>query len=232
MSSTGEHLVEKFFPGTGASYDRVVRWTTWGRDAAWKRRVLALLPPSRRVLELAGGTGILTRMLLEAQPGVRVTAVDITDDYQAIARERFAGDARVEFLLGDATKVDLARHGPFDALVTCYLPKYVDPDRLLENVGPALAPGATLVLHDFDKPRAWLPWLLWRAWFGVVDLVAPRLHPEWGNVFDRSLLRLISTVRWPHAWKAALRRHGYEEVRHERLFFSTARLVVARKPRA
>jgi len=230
MGITGEHLVGKFFPGTGASYDRVVRWTTGGRDAAWKRRLLAALPPSRRVLELAAGTGILTAMLLEAQPGAHVVAVDITDDYQSVARDRFAGSGRVDFLLGDAASVDLAGHGPFDAVVASYLPKYVDPDRLLRNVGPFLAPGATFAMHDFGKPGSWIPRLVWRGWFGVLHLVAPRLHPEWRNVFDGSLFDLISRSEWSRELLEALIRHGYEGVRHELLDFGAAQLVIAHKP--
>ncbi len=232
MGITGEHLVAKFFSGTGASYDRVVRWTTLCRDAAWKRRLLALVPPSRRILELAAGTGILTAMLLDAHPGAHVTAVDITDDYQSVARHRFAGSGRVDFLLGDATDVDLAGHGPFDALVASYLAKYVDPTRLLTNVDRFLAPGATLAMHDFGRPGSWLPRLVWRGWFGVLHLVAPRLHPEWRNVFDRSLLDLISRSEWSRDFVEALRRRGYEDIRHVLLDFGTAQLVVARKPAA
>ena len=77
----------------------------------------------------------------------------------------------------------VADRGPFDAIVSSYLPKYVDPERLLDNVLPALRPGGVVVLHDFTRPAAPIPWLVWRAWYAVLESVAPRRHPEWRNVY-------------------------------------------------
>ena len=90
MAIDGRTLPEKFFPGTGRSYDRVVAWTTLGFDGRWKRRLVRRLPECSSILELASGTGILTAMLLERFPKARVTGVDMTADYMEVARERLA----------------------------------------------------------------------------------------------------------------------------------------------
>lgn len=233
MPETGEALVSKFFPGTGRSYDRVVRWTGLGRDRVWKEHVLGLLPPCRSILELASGTGILTSMLLARHPEARVLGVDITDDYVEVAREKLADRKdRFEFRLGDATKTPIADRGPFDAVVSCYLPKYVDPERLLDHVAPALAPGAVAVFHDFSRPRGVLPRLVWRAWFAILNTFAPWFHPEWKNVFDKSLVRLIRTSDWVEGFKAAFRARGWTDLRVDRLTFGAATVVFARWPGA
>jgi demethylmenaquinone methyltransferase/2-methoxy-6-polyprenyl-1,4-benzoquinol methylase len=233
MGGSGERYVSHFFPGTGNSYDRVVAWTTLGLDARWKRRMLDLVPPSRVVLDLACGTGIVTFALLDRFPAARVVGVDVTEDYLAVARAKHqARGGDVVWLLGDAVATPVADWGPFDAIVSSYLPKYVNPDRLLDNVLPALRPGGVVVLHDFTRPAAALPRLLWRAWYAVLEGVAPRRHPEWRNVFDGSLRRLVAGTRWVGTFRVALQLRGYEEVRVCRLTFGAAAIVAARKPLA
>jgi len=157
----------------------------------------------------------------------------VTEDYLAVARAKHAArGGNVVWLLGDAVATPVMDRGPFDAIVSSYLPKYVDPERLLDNVLPALRPGGVVVLHDFTRPAAPIPWLVWRAWYAVLESVAPRRHPEWRNVFDGSLRRLVSESKWVATFLAALRRRGYEEVRVCRLTFGSAAIVVARKPLA
>ena len=233
MGEAGERYVAHFFPGTGRSYDRVVAWTTLGLDARWKRRLLDLVPPSRAVLDLACGMGIVTFAILDRFPSARVVGVDVTEDYLAVARaKQRARGGDVVWLLGDAVATPVTERGPFDAIVSSYLPKYVDPDRLLDNVLPALRPGGVVVLHDFTRPTALLPRLVWRAWYAVLERVAPRRHREWRNVFDGSLRRLVSETKWVATFLAALQRRGYEQVRVYRLTFRSAAIVAARKPLA
>jgi demethylmenaquinone methyltransferase/2-methoxy-6-polyprenyl-1,4-benzoquinol methylase len=229
MASDGARLVEKFFPGTGSTYDDVVRATTLGLDAYWKRCMFARFPKEpRAVLDLACGTGIVTFEILRRWPKARVVGVDVTEDYLAVAREkhrRLGGD--VTFLLGlaETTKVE----GPFDCVCSSYLPKYVDPDRLLENVLPALRPGGVFVVHDFSYPPLGPARAGWQAYFALLDPLMRRAKPEWANVFDHSLRDLIRTTPWVSRFRAALRRRGCALVRVEPLAFGTATVVSARK---
>ena len=230
MSLEGARLVPHYFPGTGKSYDRVVAWTTLGLDARWKRRMLALLPEdATAVLELACGTGILTAQILARCPRARVLGVDVTADYLRVSRERFASEPRVELRLGDATTTPVADRGPFDVLISSYIPKYVDLDRLLDHLGPSLRPGAVLVLHDFTRPRGTIPRAGWRAWMWLLERCAPRFHPEWSNLFDRSLKRLIVESRWASELQRALTARGYRDVARIRLSWGSAAIVTARR---
>jgi demethylmenaquinone methyltransferase/2-methoxy-6-polyprenyl-1,4-benzoquinol methylase len=230
VQTSGEAVAREIFPGTGRSYDRLVAWSTLGRDAAWKRRLLQLLPPSRSILELASGTGILTRRLLEQNPGARLVGVDLTADYLEIARERIAGRGDVHFLLGDAATTPVADRGPFDAVVTCYVPKYVNAEALVANVTPALAPGAVAIFHDFSRPHRWFARAVWRLWFGFLNLAAPLFHPTWKKAFDKRLSRLISESTWVADFRRAFDAHGYESVHVIRLTHGAASIVFARRP--
>ena len=54
-------LVPTFFNNTSNSYDNIVHWTTFGKDSLWKNKILEQLSDQKTVLDLACGTGILTK---------------------------------------------------------------------------------------------------------------------------------------------------------------------------
>jgi ubiquinone/menaquinone biosynthesis C-methylase UbiE len=124
----------------------------------------------------------------------------------------------------------VAAHAPFDAVVSCYLPKYADAPTLLAHLDPFLAPGARVVFHDFTHPRGTLPRAAWRNWFRLLDRWGARFFPGWERVFDRTLRDLIERTDWVGEFRGALEELGYEEVRKIRLSFSSAAIVTAVKP--
>ncbi|MEW6719838.1 MAG: methyltransferase domain-containing protein [Thermodesulfobacteriota bacterium] len=67
------------------------------RDALEGRRVESILEPGC-------GTGLYTRMLLEAFPGASIEGVDISAEMVRLARERIA-DPRARFATGDAEEI-------------------------------------------------------------------------------------------------------------------------------
>ena len=225
-----EKLVDRFFAGTGSSYDRVVAVTTFGLDASWKRRLLAHVPAdATSILDLACGTGIVTKKLHERAPRARLVGVDITEEYLRVAREKFQGlDADVTFLHSNAETMVL--EGEFDAVVSSYIPKYVDADTLLERLEGHVAPGGVLALHDFDYPRGVFPRTVWRLHMGLLRTVGRRVFPAWREAFDDDLAVLIRDSKWTRSYRNALQRHGYVDVARERLSFGTAAIVSGRRP--
>ena len=74
-------LVERFFRGTGSTYDLVVNVATFGIDRLWKRRIVSLIPPhAQRILDLACGTGISTAAIARRFPNARIVGVELRDD--------------------------------------------------------------------------------------------------------------------------------------------------------
>lgn len=224
-----EALSERFFAGTGRSYDRVVALTTFGLDAHWKRRLLACVPAdARSILDLACGTGIVTQKLHAKAPQARIVGIDLTEEYLEVARRKFADvDADVTFLRSNAEDMDPP--GTFDVVVSSYIPKYVDPEILLDRVEMKLEPGGVIALHDFDRPSGRIPRAIWKAHMWMLRVAWTRVFPEWHESFDRDLETLISTSHWARSYRDALTRRGYQDVRRERLSFGTAALVSARK---
>jgi ubiquinone/menaquinone biosynthesis C-methylase UbiE len=79
------------------------------------RRAAATKPG--RVLEIAAGTGIVTRMLRDALPGsARLIASDLNPPMLEIARQKFGAGESVKFEPADATALPFD-NGAFDTLV-------------------------------------------------------------------------------------------------------------------
>ena len=122
-----------------------------GIHARWTPQFLDYVRPGPgdRVLDVACGTGIVTRNLApEVGASGRVVGVDLNPDMLAVARDLPAPKgAAIEWLQGDATELPA---GPFD-VVTCQQGLQFFPDRLqaLREMQRVLAPGGRVVLSVF-----------------------------------------------------------------------------------
>jgi len=222
-------LVERFFSGTGSSYDAVVNIFTGGIDRLWKRQMLALLPPRpQRILDLAAGTGILPLAIARRYPHCRVIGVELRGEYLDIASERARreGIPNVAFILGRAEDVPLP--DSVDAITGSYLPKYADLPRLAYTMRRSLRPGGIVIMHDFTYPTPFVLSWAWEFYMQVMWLLGSRIYPEWERTF-RELPVLIRRTRWVEELEAALREEGFTAIRCQRLTLGGAALVIARK---
>jgi SAM-dependent methyltransferase len=119
----------------------------WFAEAAALESVLARFDPRGEVLELACGTGLWTRHLVDYAS--RLTAVDAAPEVLAINRER-VGDGRVNYV-----QADLFAWTPpaaaFDACVFAFWLSHVPDDRFAafwSLVRSALRPGGRVLFID------------------------------------------------------------------------------------
>lgn len=216
----------RFFPGTAHSYDRVVGLFTLGLDAWWKRAMLRRVPQATRILDLACGTGLVSKRLARKFPGASIVGVDLTPDYLEVYRARIRqGWFKADPQLADAETVELS--GRFDAVVSSYLPKYVHAETLLKNLVPHLEPGAVVVFHDFTMPPFWPARVLWHGYTWLMNRIGIRLFPEWHEVFDDGLTRLIGQTTWYDDFPHALQQCGFTDISSTHLSFGSAGLVSA-----
>ncbi|MBC7772668.1 MAG: methyltransferase domain-containing protein [Pyrinomonadaceae bacterium] len=109
------------------------------------------LRPDERVLELAAGTGIVTRLLARAlPPGATLTATDLKEPMLAVARTVVPTDSRVSFKETDACALPF-ENASFDA-IACQFGLMFFPDKLLamREARRVLVPGGRYVFNVWD----------------------------------------------------------------------------------
>ncbi|MGY5807029.1 class I SAM-dependent methyltransferase [Rhizobium sp. LEGMi198b] len=114
------------------------------------RRTAACNP--QRVLEIAAGTGIVTRCLRDALPaGSSLTATDFNAPMLDIARTKFGTADQVDFQTADATQLRFA-DGSFDAIVCQFgLMFFPDKDKAHREAHRVLSSGGTYLLSVWDR---------------------------------------------------------------------------------
>lgn len=116
---------------------------------AWATAIRERLGPKpRRVLELACGTGEVTRLLLSL--GHEVTALDFSEAMLAVARKKHAGAKGLRFLLADAEN-PMEPDESYDAIVCRHLVwTLTTPAQAFSEWYRMLKPGGTLLFFDGD----------------------------------------------------------------------------------
>ncbi len=221
--------VQRFFSGTGPTYDWMVNAATFGIDRRWKRRIVDLIPPAAgRVLDLACGTGISTLAIADRLPDCRVVGVELRQEYLDIARAKIAraGRRNVELALGRAE--DYRSETPFDCVVSSYLAKYADLKSLTRSTKDMLEPGGLLLMHDFTFPPGAFLVRLFRLYFFLLQHLGSPLFPSWREIFY-GLPKLIEETRWVPELTEALRETGFVDIRMEYLTAYGSAIVTARK---
>lgn len=204
-----KNLIPKFFDKTATTYDRVAVWTTFGKDNYWKKEILHQIPNSDSYLDLACGTGILTRKIAKQFPNAKIIGVDISESYLAIAKKNSRQYGNISFVKEDAEKLNLRTK--FGCIVSSYIPKYCDADTLVGVCDEHLNDGGKIILHDFVYPKNNLLRRLWAAYFVLLHLVGLFL-PSWRDAFCK-LPGLIKTSNWLDDCEDAMKKRGFATTR-------------------
>ena len=204
MTEPAKNLVPKFFDETGTTYDGVVSYGTLGKDRYWKKKILEQISDGSSFLDLACGTGILTREIAEKFPSAKIVGIDITKSYLNVAKQNSNSFDNISFILDDAEefKLDLK----FDYITASYLPKYCDPEILVKNCITHLKPGGKIIFHDFTYPKNPAIRRLWNFFLTFMRLVGCFI-PSWKDALI-GLPKLIRSTKWLHNYSDVMKKSG------------------------
>jgi len=147
------HYNERHFTAAAPRYDLATRAMSLGRDVAWKRRLVAALPDlaSPVCVDLACGTGDLTRLLADKYPHGTIVGLDLTAPMLALARVRNR-QPNVRFTRQDMGAVGVATESA-DVVTGAYaLRNAPELGRTLDEIRRILKPGGVAAFLDFAKP--------------------------------------------------------------------------------
>ncbi len=231
MADSRQELVQRLFAGTGATYDSMVYFGTFGCDRSWKKKILAKVPStSTRVLDLACGTGIVTFDIAQRFPHCQVIGVDMTQEYLDVAREKAKklSITNVEFIHQRAEEVSFKE--PFDCVTASYLAKYADLKRLTRNVKGMLNENGLFIMHDFTYPDNPLIASLWEFYFKLLQKAGTPFCPQWRTVFYE-LPQVVRNTSWLPDLVDSLREGGFKRISVERMLVGSAAIVIGRNER-
>jgi SAM-dependent methyltransferase len=139
--------------------------------AAGEAELVEALPERvERVLDLGCGDGRLGAVVIDARPAVLdVVGLDDSPPMIDLARERFAGDNRVDVRPHDL-RDELPDLGHFDVVVSGFAIHHLDHDRkrsLFAEIAEALEPGGVFANLE------------------VVQCATPELHEEFNRRIER-----------------------------------------------
>ena len=153
-------LVHGVFSSVAQKYDLMNDLMSFGVHRLWKRDFIALsgIRLGDRVLDLAGGTGDIAR-LLSARVGAqgRVLLTDINADMLTLGRARLedrgvAGN--VDYALANAEQLPFADR-TFDAVTIAFgLRNVTDQPAALREMKRVLRPGGRALILEFSQVRA------------------------------------------------------------------------------
>jgi len=175
---------ELHFEEAARRYDLATKAMSLGRDAAWKRALVAALPalPAPACADLACGTGDVAFLLAERYPGGMVVGVDIAARMLALAGDRNRSP-NVRFECGDMGSLPFP-DGSFDIVTGSYALRNAPELRAaLAEVRRVLKVDGTAAVLDFSRPTRpllqLLQYLLLRCWCGFWGLLlhgTPEIH--------------------------------------------------------
>jgi ubiquinone/menaquinone biosynthesis methyltransferase len=220
----------RLFATIADRYDVITRLLSYGRDQAWKRRLIALadIAPGEAVLDLACGTGDLA--FAAAERGASVIGLDLVPRMVTLARRRVARPS-VRFLVGDMTSLPL-EDASASVVTTGYgLRNVPNLDRALDEIARVLEPGGRFLSLDFDRPANRVLRASYLAYLTAVgSLVGLVLHG------DPDTYRYIpaSLARYPGATAVVemLRARGFADARAIPVLGGLMAIHVAYKGRA
>ena len=183
-------------------YDRtlVPLWfAPFAADLAARAAVLA----PQRVLEVAAGTGALTRALVESVPGVDIEATDLSPEMLARASSR-ADTPRVRWSVADAARLSFP-DASFDLVACQFAVMFFDRPAAFREARRVLKPGGTYLFNVWDGLDA--------------NDVARVAQEAIGTLYPEDPPQFFARVPYGHGDPAPIERHlreaGFAPVEHD-----------------
>ncbi|MFZ0013711.1 MAG: class I SAM-dependent methyltransferase [Acidimicrobiia bacterium] len=212
--TTPPQVAQELFAPIASDYERWARVLSMGQDGRWRRTMVdgLDLPVGSKVLDVAAGTGSITRLL--QMRGFEVVSLDQSHEMlvEAVAQGATGVFATAEKLpFPDSS---------FDGVTFGYLLRYVDNVAgCLEEVVRVTRPGGALGMVEFGRPAG-----VWRAaWWLYTRLLLPVagaiLGSGWWKV-GRFLGPSVDQFATEHPTEELARqwrRSGMDDVRVRRL---------------
>jgi demethylmenaquinone methyltransferase/2-methoxy-6-polyprenyl-1,4-benzoquinol methylase len=205
------------FSKLAETYERVLDYATLYQDRYWKRRLVEKLRLGGEdlVLDVGCGTLLLEQRLLEV--GCKVVGVELTLEMLKVGLSKLLPNVPL-VVNGDAEFLPFA-HARFDAVVSCYVPKYVNIGDFARELARVVKPGGKVALYDFVKPRGAFSLLLElyiKGGIRMAGFVLEKTRSQAGSILSR-LPTIVDGATWDRVIVGVMESKGFETRTFEHL---------------
>ncbi len=154
-----EHQVEILFSGAADAMRRMIIPLMKKQFQDYNGQDVSKDGSGLHLLEIASGTGRLTKFMKLAFPKARITVLDLSDPYLKRAKQNLKEFDRINFIQGDAANLPFQDHH-FDGVYSCFLfheLPFEERKKVLKESHRVTKPGGLVGFVDSvqkdDKPK-------------------------------------------------------------------------------
>lgn len=228
-----QRKVNAVFDAVADQYDIMNDLMSLGLHRLWKQFTLSMshVRPGQSVLDLAGGSGDLTRLLAKrvTQTG-QVVLADINEAMLRRGRDRLLDEgilAPVVYTLANAECLPFDDNS-FDCITMGFgLRNVRDKDAALRSMFRVLKPGGRVMILEFSKPQAFLDPLYQIYLFSVLPFLGKLVAND-----EASYRYLAESIRMhpdADALKTMITKADFEDCRYHQLTGGVVALHIAFK---
>ena len=228
--------VKGIFSTIASKYERFNAVSSFGTYRRWLEGMMRQAPilPRHDVLDVAGGTGDVSRYVAQRLHPAHIQCTDLVPEMLDVAlahkQDGDFGDVPIDFEVVDAQDIPYPDNS-YDAITMAYgIRNMPDRQRALSEMLRVLRPGGTLVCLEFSTP----PNPVWRT---LYRFYLRHLIPFWGGLItgDRAgfvyLAKSIQAFPDQEGLAQMMRDAGFVDVSWENYTGGIAAVHVARKPK-
>lgn len=218
---------KNLFTVVAPKYDLITKILSFGRDKSWKNKLIQMLPDLNNpvCLDIACGTGEITRLLLNRYKKSKIYGIDLNKEMLEIARLK---NDKIIYKQTDMENLDFKKDG-VDIITGGYaLRNSWDLKKALNEIKRVLKKGGIAAFLDFSKSPNKI--------FQVIQLFFLKL---WGNIWGFIIHKnpdiygyiAESLKNFPDNKNLVLllKEIGFTDIKIKLLFFGFTSIVIFKK---